>query len=118
MATTTTLLDCCTPLATSTLSLEQATELEQLFGALADRHRLRILNLLIEADGEAVCVCEFTASLELPQPNVSYHLKQLTDAGLLVRERRARFVYYAIAPRALERLGALIDLSAAPGVPA
>jgi ArsR family transcriptional regulator len=113
-----TLLDCCTPLATPTLSVEQASALEQLFGALADRHRLRILNLLIEADGEPVCVCEFTASLGLPQPSVSYHLKQLMDTGLLVRERRARFAYYSIAPHALERLGALIDLSAASGVPA
>lgn len=103
------LLECCTPLAGSTLGEAEAEELERLFAVLADRHRLRILNVLIEAGGEPVCVCEFTATLGLPQPSVSYHLKQLTAAGLLERARRARFVYYSIAPQALERLAGLLD---------
>jgi len=105
------LLDCCTPLAGSSLSVEDARDLEQLFVVLADRHRLRILNMLLTAAGESICVCEFTASLGLAQPKVSYHLKKLTEAGLLERERRARFVYYAIAPRALERMNSLLGFS-------
>lgn len=109
------LLECCTPLAGSTLGEAEARELERLFGVLADRHRLRILNVLLEARGEAVCVCEFTATLGLPQPSVSYHLKQLMGAGLLERERRARFVYYSIAPQALERLASLLDRSPLAG---
>ena len=104
-----------TPLAGSTLAEDEAQELERLFGVLADRHRLRILNVLLEAGGEPVCVCEFTATLGLPQPSVSYHLKQLTGAGLLERERRARFVYYSIAPQALERVGGLLDRPAPAG---
>lgn len=109
------LLECCTPLAGATLSEAEALELERLFSVLADRHRLRILNLLLEADGQPVCVCEFTATLGLPQPSVSYHLKQLIGAGLLERERRARFVYYSIAPQALERVGGLLDRPAPAG---
>jgi ArsR family transcriptional regulator, arsenate/arsenite/antimonite-responsive transcriptional repressor len=105
------LIDCCTPLAGSTLSDEEALELEQLFQAVADRHRIRILNLLLTAE-DAVCVCEFVPTLGLSQATVSYHLKQLRDAGLLVKERRSYYVYYRIAPEALERLGALLAPSA------
>lgn len=102
------LVDCCTPLTGSSLTDAEAVELERLFRALADRHRVKILNMLVRAGGEPVCVCEFVPTLGLAQPTVSYHLKQLTDAGLLVRERRRTFAYYQLAPGALERLGVLV----------
>lgn len=101
------LIDCCTPLAGSTLSDGETLELEQLFQAVADRHRIRILNLLLTAE-DPVCVCEFVPTLGLSQATVSYHLKQLSDAGLLLKERRSYYVYYRIAPEALERLRALL----------
>lgn len=101
-------LDCCTPLAGSDLSEAEAEELERLFRLVADRNRLRILNILARA-GAPVCVCEFTATLGLSQPTVSYHLKQLAKAGLLERERRASFVYYALVPGTLARLAAVLE---------
>jgi ArsR family transcriptional regulator, arsenate/arsenite/antimonite-responsive transcriptional repressor len=106
------LIDCCSPLVRPTLSEEQALELERLFKALADRHRVRILNLLSGAD-DAVCVCKLMPVLGLAQPTVSYHLKLLTDAGLLEWERRGRFSYYWIAEGALGRLGELVSGPAA-----
>lgn len=108
------LIDCCTPLVRPTLSKAQAVELETLFKALADRHRVRILNLLASAD-EPVCVCALMPALGLAQATVSYHLKLLVDAGLLERERRGRYSYYALADDALERLG---DLVRGPGAAA
>ena len=102
------LIECCTPLAGSTLSADEAIELEQLFKALGDRHRLRILNVLLQADGEAVCVCEFQPTLGIAQPTVSHHLKQLVGAGLLEREKRGTFAYYRLKPGALERIGGLL----------
>jgi ArsR family transcriptional regulator len=102
------LAECCTPLAGSTLSADEAIELEQLFKALGDRHRLRILNVLLQADGEAVCVCEFQPTLGIAQPTVSHHLKQLVGAGLLEREKRGTFAYYRLKPGALERIGGLL----------
>jgi ArsR family transcriptional regulator, arsenate/arsenite/antimonite-responsive transcriptional repressor len=101
-------ISCCTPLAGSSLSDAEAVELERLLSAIADRQRLKILNMLSRAAGEAVCVCEFTAALELPQPNVSYHLKQLIDAGVIVRERRGRFSYYSLVPGALDHVAGLV----------
>jgi ArsR family transcriptional regulator len=101
-------LDCCTPLSGSTLSSEDAADLEQLFKALADRNRLRILNVLLEADGEEVCVCEFQPTLGIAQPTVSHHLKHLVRAGLLEREKRGTFAYYRLKPGVLERIGRLL----------
>lgn len=94
------------------MSDDETVELERLFKALADRHRIRILNILLAAEGDAVCVCEFQPVLGVSQPTVSHHLKQLVEAGLLEREKRGTFAYYSLAPGALERIG---DLLAAPG---
>ncbi len=107
------LVACCKPIARPALSDAQAVELETLFKALADRHRVKILNLLARAGGEAICVCDFTEPLGLKQPTVSYHLKLLTDAGLLEREKRGSFAYYRLADGALDRL---TDVVAAPAV--
>ena len=102
------LVDCCSPLAISTLSADEAVELERLFKAIGDRHRLRILNVLLQADGEAICVCEFQPTLGISQPTVSHHLKQLVEAGLLEREKRGTYAFYCLKPGALERVGALL----------
>lgn len=107
------LVQCCSPLARTALSDAQADELEQVFKALADRHRVKILNRLIAAGEDAVCVCEFTETLALKQPTVSYHLRQLADAGLISRERRGTFAYYRLIPGALERIATLLATPAA-----
>ena len=100
-------VDCCTPVAGSTLDDHDAVELERLLRSVADRHRLKILNMLVQA-GAPVCVCEFTAELALPQQNISYHLKQLADAGVIVRERRGRYSYYALVDGVLDHIAALV----------
>ena len=82
--------------------------LERVFKSLADRHRVRILNRLLQAGGEAVCVCDFEAMLGLKQPTVSYHLKQLLDAGLVAREKRGSFAYFSLVPEAFERVRTLL----------
>jgi ArsR family transcriptional regulator, arsenate/arsenite/antimonite-responsive transcriptional repressor len=101
-------LDCCTPVAGSSLGDQEAVELERLLHSVADRHRLRILNMLVRA-GAPVCVCEFSAELELPQQNISYHLKQLVDSGVIVRERRGRYSYYALVDGVLNQIAALVS---------
>lgn len=102
------LVQCCAPLAEPGLSDDEAAELERVFKALADRHRVRILNRLLQAGGEAVCVCDFEDTLPLKQPTVSYHLKQLLDAGIIEREKRGSFAYFSIAPGALEHVCSLL----------
>ena len=102
------LVQCCATLAEPKLSEADAAELERVFKALADRHRVKILNRLLGADGEAVCVCDFEAMLELKQPTVSYHLKQLLAAGIIEREKRGSYAYFSIAEGALERVCGLL----------
>jgi ArsR family transcriptional regulator, arsenate/arsenite/antimonite-responsive transcriptional repressor len=100
-------VDCCTPVTGSSLGDGEAVELERLLRSVADRHRLKILNMLVRA-GAPVCVCEFSAELELPQQNISYHLKQLVDAGVVLRERRGRYAYYALVDGVLNQIAALV----------
>jgi len=100
---------CCKPLGAPTLSDSETEAAAQLFKALGDPARVRILNLLATSD-EPVCACELIPALGLSQPTVSHHLKKLTEAGLLAREQRGVWAFYSIDPAAAERLGALADL--------
>jgi ArsR family transcriptional regulator, arsenate/arsenite/antimonite-responsive transcriptional repressor len=102
------LVQCCAPLAEPGLTDDEAGELERVFKALADRHRVKILNRLLQAGGEAVCVCDLEDLLPLKQPTVSYHLKQLLEAGIVEREKRGSFAYFSIADGSLEGVCALL----------
>jgi ArsR family transcriptional regulator len=70
------------------------TTLEQLFRALADDTRLRILGLL--AAGE-ICVCHIHGALGIPQPRASRHLAYLRRAGLVATRKDGLWVHYRIA---------------------
>src|SRR4051812_16262391 len=108
-------IQCCARLGTPHLSDDDADEPERVFKAFAARHRVKILNRLLSAGGDAVCVCEFEDMLGLKQSTTSYHLKQLLDAGIIARERRGKFAYFGVAPGALERVGELlVSRTAAP----
>ena len=101
-------VQCCAPLGEAALSDDEAEQLEQVFKALADRHRVKILNRLLSAGGDAICACDFEELLELKQPTVSYHLKQLLNAGIVERERRGSYAYFSLSPGALQRVGDLL----------
>jgi ArsR family transcriptional regulator len=103
-------IECCTPLAGSSLSEGRAVELEAVLKALADRHRLRIVNLLLRAGGEPVCVCEVQPLLGLSQGTVSYHLKQLVEAGVIAREGRGTYSYFSLVPGALAAVREVFSL--------
>jgi len=111
-------IECCTPLAGSSLSEERSVELERVLKALADRHRLRIVNLLLRAGGEPVCVCEVQPLLGLSQGTVSHHLKQLVEAGVIEREGRGTYSYFSLVPGALESVREVFSVPARVAVPA
>jgi ArsR family transcriptional regulator len=106
-------VECCAPLGDRALTEHEAVQLEQVFKALADRHRVKILNRLLAAGGAAVCVCDFEELLGLRQSTVSYHLKQLLDAGIVEREKRGSYGYFSLSPGALERIRDLLELPVA-----
>jgi ArsR family transcriptional regulator len=76
------------------VATDQLNHLEDLFKALGDRTRLRILALL--ASGE-VCVCNIHESLNLPQPTVSRHLAYLRRMELVEATRSSRLAHYRLA---------------------
>lgn len=97
---------CCTPMAAPDITPDQADTLAAVFKALADPHRVRIVNLLHNA-AEPVCVCEFMPRLGLTQGTVSFHLQKLRAVGLLAREERGTWAYHSLRRDALERLAAV-----------
>ena len=100
---------CCAPLGALALDEDQALATAELFRALGDPARVRIVNLLVTSSGP-VCACELYAPLGLSQPTVSHHLKKLSEAGLLDREPRGKFAYFTLNADALRTLAAVVDL--------
>ncbi|WP_229703715.1 ArsR/SmtB family transcription factor [Streptomyces albiflavescens] len=70
--------------------------------AVADPTRLQLLHLIQTAPGGEACVCSLTDRLGLRQPTISHHLKTMTTAGLLTREKRGTWVWYAVDPEGME----------------
>ena len=112
MAVLETPVACCAPLGASSLDEEEALATAELFKALGDPARVRIVNLLATSS-EPVCACELYEPLGLSQPTVSHHLKKLTDAGLLDREQRGKWAYFSLRRDAVETLAAVADLKGA-----
>ena len=68
-------------------------DVEQIFKALADANRLRIVNLLLHGE---LCVCDIQYVLENSQPNISRHLAYLKNSGLVVDRRDGFRVFYRL----------------------
>ena len=103
-------IDCCAPLRADVMSGAEAEATADLFKALADPARVRIVNLLATSDGEPVCICHLVEPLGLSQPTVSHHMKRLLDAGLVEREQRGKWAYFALRSEAVEKLALVADL--------
>ena len=100
---------CCTPVTREPMTAESAQQLARTLKAIADPTRLRLLSLVAAHDGGEACVCDLTEPVGLTQPTVSHHLKILVDAGLLTRDKRGVWAYYALLPGALDSVATLIS---------
>ena len=103
---------CCAPLDQPVLSASEAEATADLFKALGDPARVRIVNRLATA-GEPVCICDLIDPLGLAQPTVSHHMKKLVDAGLVEREQRGKWAFFSLKRDAVETLAAVADLKGA-----
>ncbi len=99
---------CCAPIVRDVMSAADAETLARRLKALAEPTRLRLLSLVAAHEGAEACVCDLTDPVGLTQPTVSHHLKVLVDAGLLTRDKRGVWAYYALVPGALDTLAALL----------
>jgi ArsR family transcriptional regulator len=110
MSETLTPIACCQPLDGLSLRDEEIDATAALFKALSDPARVKIVNVLAQAN-EPVCACEFEPALRLAQPTVSHHLRKLTEAGLLEREQRGKWAYFSLRRDAIAKLAAVADLT-------
>jgi len=106
---------CCPPLLRSRLGRDDAEALATAFKAIADPGRLRLLSHIAAQPGAEACVCNLVQPLGLSQPTVSHHLKVLTEAGLLARERRGTWMFYRLVPERVEALRQVLALPADKG---
>jgi len=98
------------------MPIADAEHLTEIFKALADPTRVRLLQYLAESKTGTVCACHLPSALGISQPTLSFHLTKLHDAGLIDREKRGRWVHWSIAPGALELAGTFLDATARSGV--
>jgi len=68
-------------------------QIELLFKALADRTRLRLINLL---GGDEICVCFLVEGLDISQPKISRHLAYLRRAKIVSARREGKWMHYRI----------------------
>lgn len=104
------------PLAREPMTAEAAAELSRAFKAIADPARLRLLSLIAAHQGGEACVCDLTEPLGLTQPTVSHHLKVLVEAGLLTRDKRGVWAFFAVVPATFDRLAAVLSSDSESGL--
>ncbi len=88
------------------MAKENVFDSELFFSALADRTRLRLLNLL--RDGE-VCVCFFAATLGTNNPKISRHLSYLKRALLVTGRRDGKWMHYSLQKPSDQKAAELLD---------
>src|SRR3979409_2149173 len=72
-----------------------AAKTSSLMKALADPTRLTMVASLWKANAP-ICICDFTAGLDLTQPTISHHMARLKEAGLVESEKRGIWIYYRL----------------------
>ncbi len=90
---------------TATASLD-TIRAAALFHALSDEIRLEVVSLLLPGER---CVCELMDDLGLAQSRLSWHLKTLSDAGVISGRREGRWVYYSLNADAIAEARGLLD---------
>ena len=89
------------------MSTRDAERYSERFAALSDPVRLRVLSVIASA-GE-VCSCDLVDAVDRTQPTVSHHTKALADAGLIVGEKRGRWVWWSVLPDAMAALRSVLS---------
>ncbi|MGI6537037.1 MAG: ArsR/SmtB family transcription factor [Caldicoprobacterales bacterium] len=75
-------------------------DLIEIFKALGDENRIRILNLLMRQE---LCVCEIETLLDMTQSNASRHLNKLKTSGIITSEKKSQWVYYRVDNNFIEK---------------
>ena len=85
-----------------------AEDVARALRALADPLRLRALSLITASPSGEACVLDISELTAVSQPTVSHHLKVLSEAGLIIGDKRGRWVWYRTVPDRLAQLRAAL----------
>lgn len=100
---------CCGAPVRAPLDRAEAAELAGLLKAVSDPARLQLLSI-IRAQGDcSACVNDLVGVVGLSQPTVSHHLKVMTEAGLLTRQRRGTQAWFTLVPERLVQIGQIFS---------
>ena len=103
---------CCSPVTAGVLDDEAAERLARVFKALADPTRVRLLSMIAASIGGEACACDLIEPVNLAQPTVSHHMRQLVDAGLVTREQRGKWAYYRLVDDTLRAVATALTPTA------
>jgi DNA-binding transcriptional ArsR family regulator len=81
----------------------ELSEAVRALASLAQASRLEVFRLLVGSPG-ALCAGEIAERLTLPKPTLSFHLKELAHAGLIVARREGRSIFYEVRPDGIRAL--------------
>lgn len=82
----------------------KSTEVVKALGALAQENRLAVFRLLVEEGPDGLTPGTITEKLGIPSPTLSFHLKELVNAGLISAEQQGRSIVYSVAFLAMREL--------------
>lgn len=100
---------CCAPVSAAPMTDDVALQVALRLKALADPVRIKLVSILLTADGGEVCTCDLAAGVELAESTVSHHLGQLRKAGMVESERRGMNVFYRARGESLDALRVVLD---------
>lgn len=101
---------CCAGAGHLLLPHDEALTLAQVFKALSDPTRVRLLRHLADSTEGTVCACHLPEALGITQPTLSFHMGKLHDAGLVEREQRGRWAHWSIRPETLDQVKGFLTL--------
>ena len=100
---------CCEPVSAAPMSDDAALEVALRLKALADPVRIKLMSILLTADGGEVCTCDLATGVGLAESTVSHHLGQLRKAGMVGSQRRGMNVFHRPNREALDALRLALD---------
>lgn len=96
------------------MKLNEAVEV---LGALAQSHRLQVFRLLVKHGTSGICAGHISDQLDVPKPTLSFHLKELSHAGLITSQRQGRMIIYRLNVEKMRGLMAFLSEDCCQGKP-
>jgi len=89
----------------------------KVLGSLAQPARLKVFRLLVKSGPEGLCAGDLSRKLGVPKPTMSFHLKELSQAGLISSEREGRSITYSIRKQGIQQLMTFLTEDCCQGRP-